>query len=409
VLIDRIERARIAVGAEPTSLRLGPTGVAAIGGEAEAGTAASVLDAAGRALVPGFVDAHVHLDKAFLLERTAACAPQLTAAIEAVAAVRDQIPLDVVRDNARRAIELLIQNGVTAARVHVEIDGAVGLDLMHVQLALAAEWRDRISLQLVAFPQRGLERPGILQLMASAMAEGLSVVGGCPYVDRDPAWHLDRVFALAERHAAPIDLHLDFSDDIGSSLLALVAERVRAHGLGGRVTIGHVTTLAAMRPDAQCAALELLAETGISLVLLPATDLFLAGHGEPGTRSLAPFERALAAGVRVAIANNNIQNPFAPFGNGNLVQAAWLTGIMRRAAELRLRAGLLEAISREPAAILGLPEHGPTLGAQADFALLDVERVEDVMLLAPPVLATVRGGCLTYLREALQLRAAVSS
>jgi cytosine deaminase len=433
VLIDRIERARIDAGSSEVDLTLAAGRVAAISCEDGAGLPAlpplasgrlrdaggagppvfppargNRLDAGGRALVPGFVDAHVHLDKAFLLERSGTCAPQLSAAIEAVAGLRSELSLELVRANARRALELLIQNGVTAARVHVEIDDAVGLELLQIQRTLALELEERISLQLVAFPQRGLARPGVLQLMAAAMDEGAAVVGGCPYVDRDPAWHLDQVFALAERHAAPIDLHLDFSDDVGSSLLGLVAERVRAHGLAGRVTIGHVTTLAAMAPDVQSAALEQLAETGISLVLLPATDLYLAGHGEPGTRSLAPFERARAAGVRVAIANNNLQNPFAPFGNGNLVQAAWLTAIMRRAAEPALRAALLEAIGREPAAILGLPLHGPSLGARADFALLDVERVEDIVLLAPPVLATLRGGCLTYRREALPLMAAES-
>ena len=121
----------------------------------------------------------------------------------------------------------------------------------------------------------------------------------------------------------------------------------------GQVTIGHVTTLSRMLPAAQAVALESLARADIALVLLPATDLYLAGHGEPGMRSLAPLERARAAGVRVAIGNNNIQNPFAPFGNGNLLQAAWLAGIMQRvngpgSAEL-----LLDAISHEPAENLG--------------------------------------------------------
>ena len=171
----------------------------------------------------------------------------------------------------------------------------------------------------------------------------MTVVGGCPYVDADPARHLDQVFALAERHGAPVDLHLDFSDDVGRSLLGLVVERTRAHAMRGRVTIGHVTTLAAMAPDHQARALDALAAAGISLVVLPATDLYLAGHGEPGTRSLAPWERALDAGVRVAIANNNLENPFAPFGNGNLLQAAWLAGLVRRSAAPARRRALLDA------------------------------------------------------------------
>src|SRR5206468_7229042 len=95
------------------------------------------------------------------------------------------------------------------------------------------------------------------------------------------------------------------------------------------------------------------------------------GHGEPGTRSLAPWERAIEAGVRVAIANNNLENPFAPFGNGNLLQAAWLAGITRRAATPAQARALLDAITHGPAAILGLPPHGPTPGAIAHLIVVD--------------------------------------
>jgi len=358
----------------------------------------------GKLVAPALVDAHVHLDKAFLLEAAGHCAPTLTAAIASVAALRGQLRESELRTNAERAIEQLIRHGITAARVHVEIEPTVGLELWHMQQELAHAARDRIELELVAFPQLGLEAKPMLDLMTSALAEGVPVVGGCPYVDSDPARHLDRVFELAERFARPIDLHLDFSDDPGRSLLGLVAERVHAHGVQGSVTIGHVTTLAAMSLDAQAAALDLLARADIGLVLLPATDLYLAGAGEPGTRSLAPLARARAAGVRVAIANNNLRNPFAPFGNANLAQAAWLSGVIGRASDPSTRRWLLEAITSEPAKMLGLPEHGPVSGAWAHLAVFDVAREEDIVLGAPAVLATLRAGRLVYRAASPEIR-----
>ncbi|HEX4335935.1 MAG TPA: amidohydrolase family protein [Polyangiaceae bacterium] len=357
---------------------------------------ATTFSAGGRVVTPAFVDAHVHLDKAFLAAEAGPTEARLGAAIASVGALRGKLTAEKTRTHAERAVALLVKNGVTAARVHAEIDEDVGLDLVHLQQAMAEEVASRIELQLVAFPQRGLERSGMTELMAAAMSEGVPVVGGCPYVDADPANHLDFVFGLAERHGAPVDLHLDFSDDPGASLLGLVAERTRAHGMQGRVTIGHVTTLAAMNADAQSAALDVLAACDIAIVVLPATDLYLAGHGEPGTRSLAPLERARRAGVRVAIANNNIQNPFARFGNGNLVQAAWLAGITRRAADAVAQRYLYEAITSEPSRILGLAPHGPTAGALAHLAILDAEREDDIVVLSPPVLATIRAGNLVH-------------
>lgn len=393
MLIDAITGARLGTAGEQ-SLSFAGGRVAQIR-HGLSGPASSVLDAGGRAVVPAFVDAHVHLDKAFL-EPHGACSARLDAAISAVAALRETLPLDRVRAHAERALELLVRNGVVAARVHAEIDPAVGLTLVELQQELVARCAERIELQLVAFPQRGLELGGTRELMEAALRSGVPVVGGCPYVDRDPGRHLDFVFELAERHDAPIDLHLDFSDDPGRSLLAPVVERVRAHGVAGRVTLGHVTTLAALAPDAQAAALDLLASAGIALVVLPATDLYLAGHGEPGTRSLAPIARAHRAGVRVAIANNNLQNPFAPFGNASLLHAAWLAGIVQRMADTESRGFLLEAITRAPAEILGLPLHGPIEGALAHLLVLDTDDPASAVAMSPPVLATLRSGRLTH-------------
>jgi cytosine deaminase len=273
--------------------------------------------------------------------------------------------------------------------VQVEIDETVGTELLALHLGLADELVDQLSLQLVAFPQNGLRTSRMRQLMDAAMTEGAHVVGGVPYVDGDPVAHLDFVFGLAERHQAPLDLHLDLTDDAATSLLPLVAERTAALGMAGRVNVGHVTSLAAMDRYAQASALQSLADTGISLVVLPVTDVYLMGHGEPGTRSVAPYDRALAAGVRTAIGNNNIGNGFAPFGNGSQLHAAWLAAVLRRSTDV---GALLEAVTSEPATILGLEPHGTKHGHWADLVVLDHDDVSTALLQCPAVHSVLRRG-----------------
>jgi cytosine deaminase len=384
-----LEGDRIARTAAPDATRNGP----------------DTFDAAGRVVLPAFVDAHVHLDKAYLLDpiacELATEGAELTAdlgdAIATVARLRPRLSPEVVAAGAQRAVDTLVRNGTLAARAMVEIDPAVGLDLCDLHADLAARNADRISLQLVAFPQRGLELDGMRELLKGAMASGANVVGGCPYVDADPAAHLDFVFDLAEAHDAPVDLHLDFSDDPDASLIDLVVERTRANGMQGRVAIGHVTTLAAMAPDRADRAFAAMADAGIALAVMPATDLYLTGHpreasGWHATRPVAPLLRAARAGVNVAITNNNLCNPFAPYGNGSQLQAAWLAGLLFRAIAATDRATLIDAITVNPAKILGLPPHGPAPGARADLVVLEAATQDEALLQSAQVAAVIRAG-----------------
>lgn len=352
--------------------------------------ATATLDAGGRVVVPAFVDAHVHLDKAFLVGHPALgddVPADLRGAIAAVASLRPHLTPMAVRAGAERAVATLVRHGTTAARAHVELDPAVGLSYVDLHRSLAEAVADRCELQLVAFPQRGLEIPGMTELLTAAVADDLDVVGGCPYVDTDPARHLDIVFELAEQHGLPLDLHLDFSVDPDSSLLGLVVERTRALGLQGRVTVGHVTTLAAMPGLVRERALDELASCDIALVVLPPTDLHLVG-------TLAPVLEAARRGVRCAIANNNIANPFSPFGNANVLQAAWLAGVVSHAVTAADEQVLLDAITTVPRSILGLP-----VGGVHDLAVLDTTDGGAPLRSAPAVVATVRAGRLVHLVE----------
>lgn len=410
MLIDRITGVAHAAGGTGAEIHLAGGHVVAaapVGCEVDAPNgSAVVLDVAGRAVLPGFVDAHVHLDKAFTLaaaEAVGPVRPHLGEAIQAVERLRSSSPLGQVRERARRAVDTMVAHGTVAGRVHVEIGPVTGSALVDLHQALAADVADRCLLQLVAFPQLGLATTASRAALDHAVDAGLDVVGGCPYVDDDPLAHLDHVFGLAERKGLPVDLHLDFSDDPSRSLLGAVAARTRALGMGGHVTVGHATTLAAMPPDDRSRAFEDLAGAGIALVVLPFSDLHLAGHGDPGTRSVVDVGRAVDAGVRVAIGTNNLDNPFAPSGNGSLLHAAWLTGIVQRASGAVARQRLLAAVSSTPAAILGLEPHGPVVGSPAHLAVVDSDDAAGAVSSAPSVVATIRAGRLVHERRALQV------
>ena len=357
------------------------------------------LDAEGRAVVPGLVDAHVHLDKAYQLDALAAAGLTVGSLPDAVAATR---AVKVTQGDgermaaAERLLGRMVRYGTAAARVHVELDGSGdGLEALAWHVELARVWADRIALQLVAFPQHGLFRePGAAAVLALAMDHGCTVVGGCPYADDDPQRHIGHVFDVAAERTSAVDFHVDFTDDETVHDVDLIIDESSRRGWGKRVTVGHVTSLAAMDTAAmerRAAALH-KSETGV--ISLPATDLFLSGRGADRNRprGVAPLARLMGAGLTVAVATNNVCNAFTPYGNGSLLQIAWLAGLVGQFEPGTGHRLLLTAVTTAPARLLELDHYGLDVACWADLVVLDTDRPEMAVAGPAEVVAVVHHG-----------------
>jgi cytosine deaminase len=200
------------------------------------------------------------------------------------------------------------------------------------------------------------------------------------YAD-EPLAFLDLLFELAERSGLPLDMHVDEHLDCGQLLFDAVIERTRAHGMQGRVTAGHCCALSAMARDEARRIIASFAAAGISVITLPAANLFLQGRDAERLppRGLAPVRDLITAGVNVAAASDNIQDPFLPIGSGDLLEVARWTLAAGQLGLADLRAAF-DLVSAAPAAILGLgASWGIAIGARADLLIADAEDVEDLV------------------------------
>lgn len=386
-----VHRAVVAGHREPVDVELRDGVVHAVG-PAGAGCGPTDVDAEGRLVLPGLVDAHVHLDKAYVLteleDRGWAGGGSLQDAMAATRELRASTGLDGVRARASRLLSTMAATGTVAARAHVEVGDHVDPELTRLHHELAAE-HPAVDLQLVAFPQHGTSHsPEARRRLERALDEGCEVVGGCPYADDDPAAHLDLVCALARDRGLPLDLHADLDDDAGSSQLDLVLDRVESHGLNGRVALGHVTTLSGFSPSRFVEIATRLRDTGTTVVVLPTTDLWLSGRttARPGVRGLAPLRDLWACGVEVAIASNNHQNPFTPVSGGGLLREAWLASLVGHVGDRPGQERLLRAVTEVPARLLGRGAWEVAPGSSAPLLVLDCASAVDAVREAPAVL-----------------------
>ena len=364
-------------------------------------------DFAGAFAFPGFVETHIHLDKACILGRCRICEGTLAEAVAETTRAKAGFTVDDVHTRATAVVEKAVLTGTTAMRTFVEVDPRVDLRSLEAILAVREAHADQLDLQICAFAQEGTtQEPATERLLEAALAAGADLVGGCPYTDRDPAGHISRLFDIATAHDVDLDFHIDFDLDPTWNHLDLVIRETERRGRHGRVSVGHVTKLAMMAPAEVDAVAGRLAAVGIALTVRPAPDLSLPARdvaaGRP--RGVAPAHRLAAAGVTTTVATNNVLNPFTPFGDVSLVRMANLFANVAQIASDDEISGVFDMVGAAAARLMGR-RYGLEVGAPADVVVLDAPDAVSAVREIAPTLAGWKRGAKTFVRPKATLLA----
>ncbi|WP_027571720.1 amidohydrolase family protein [Bradyrhizobium sp. WSM1743] len=359
------------------------------------------IDLEGHLTLPGFVDTHIHLDKACLLGRCGHDHGSLSEAIRAVAGMKRDFTIEDVYARGAKVLERAIVHGTTRMRTHVEIDPRIGLRGFEAVKALQRDYAWAIDLELCVFPQEGLTNdPGAEELLIQALRDGGEAIGGCPYMDADPNAHLARIFDLAQEFDVDVDLHLDFDLDPSWWHLDEVCRQTERRNYQGRVAIGHATKLSALPPDRMKAAATQLAKAGVAVTVLPATDLYLMGREAPcnAPRGLTLAHKLAGDGVVCSIATNNVLNPFTPFGDASLLRMANFYANVAHASVSDFDT-CLDLVTELPARLMNLRDYGIKVGNPADLIVLDTKDGRFAIGELPDVLMGFKGGRQTFVRQ----------
>ena len=365
----RSETARGAVRVEEGRL------AAVVADGAAPGDAGEVVDGGGLLLMPSLRDMHIHLDKTYYggpwrapttwrgvsarIEEEARLLPELAAHLE---------------DRARALIDLLVSHGTTRVRAHCNVDHIVGATSV-ARLADVLRQDGRVAWEIVAFPQHGMRGGTVKPLMAEALRQGASVVGGLDPAgaEGDVEGVLDDLFDLAAEHDAEVDIHLHDGGDVGADEIGRIADRTGAAGWHGRVTISHAYALAELDADTARRLAVRLAEAGVAI----ATTVPL---GET-----IPIPLLDEAGVEVVVGSDSIMDHWSPFGTGDMLEKAGILAERFGLVEQRRLADALRFAAGPPAALDAVGRRSwPAVGAEASFILADASCVAEAVARRAP-------------------------
>jgi cytosine deaminase len=322
---------------------------------------------------PCFADIHTHIDKGHIWPRRSNPDGTFAAAIEAVAVDRER---NWTAADVRRRMDFSLRaayaHGTALIRTHIDSIPPQHAISWPVFAEIRRQWAGRVALQAVAtFPVDDILDDGFCAEIAGTLRHHGGVLGAVTYMVAELDRALDRVFRLATDNGFDLDFHVDESQDPAARSLRHIAKAALRHKFGGRVLVGHCCSLAVQPDDEAAETMAMVRDAGLSVVSLPMCNAYLQDRRAgctPRRRGVTLLHEMKALGIPVAVASDNIRDPFYAYGDLDPLE------VYREAVRLiHLDHPIGDwpaAIARDAAAIVGRPDIGTiAAGCPADLVL----------------------------------------
>jgi cytosine/adenosine deaminase-related metal-dependent hydrolase len=287
----------------------------------------TTYDGKGLLAVPTFKEMHNHLDKTYLSLDWKAPIPAKN--------LEDRLRLEAIeleelapttKQRASAMIELILSQGSTHIRTHVNIDPYIGLKNLEGVKAALEDYADKLTYEIVAFPQHGLLRENVIPLMKEAMRSGAHIVGGLDPagIDRNIEKSLYEVMNLATEFDADVDIHLHDGGHVGFYTIDKLSEMAAEAKWHNRVAISHAFSLGEVPVPQQEDIAEKLSGLGMSIM-----------STIPFTRTLPPIDLLDRKGVNVYLGCDGFYDSWGPYGTGDVLEKVTRYGELYRRSDER--------------------------------------------------------------------------
>lgn len=369
------------------------------------------LDAAQNLVVPPFVEPHIHLDATLTAGQPEwNMSGTLFEGIERWAQRKQSTTHEDIKTRAKTTLQMLVDHGIQHVRTHVDVTEP-GLVALKAMVEVRDEVRDLVDLQIVAFPQEGIESyPDGRALMTEAVAIGADVVGGIPHFENtreQGVASIQFLMDLAERTGCLVDVHCDETDDPQSRFLEVLAEHARVRQMGARVTASHTVAMGSY-DNAYCSKLfRLLKLSGINFVSCPTESIHLQGRFDtyPKRRGVTRVAELDRAGMNVCFGQDSIVDPWYPLGNGNILRVLEAGLHICHMLGYQDLQRCLDLITDNSARVLNLGErYGIETGRPANLLLLSAPDDYEMVRSQGHALVSVRNGKVLMRRRPAQVQ-----
>lgn len=335
------------------------------------------LDAKGNLVTESFVNGHLHLCKVYTLDMAGQKAIEeyneggmgnALSSIASAASFKSNYDEKWIIRNVKSALDLAVKFGNTHIRAFADVDGKARLEGVKALLKAKEEYKDKVDLQIVAFPQDGIARePGAYELVEEALKLGADVVGGIPWIEfskEDEQDHVDKMCFLARKYNKDISMLCDDVGDAEERTFEMLIKKVIEMGWEGRATGQH------------CRAMMLYPENQFMKLCALLKKARMGVISDPQTGPLhARVQDLVKQGIPVGLGQDDINDAYYPFGQNNMLEVAFLGAHLLRMYGDKDLETVYDMVTNMPAKVLGIKNHKIAAGGNADIVILNQKDV----------------------------------
>lgn len=336
-----------------------------------------IIDVDGSLVLPPFIEPHIHLDTTLTAgEPEWNKSGTLFEGIQRWSQRKETLTLEDVKTRSTTALKWQIAQGIQHVRTHVDVTDPT-LTALKAMLEVKEEMAPYVDLQLVAFPQEGIQSfPNGIELLEEALKMGADVVGGIPHFEFTREYGVESLktaFDLAEKYDRLVDIHCDEIDDEQSRFVEVVAAEAYKRGLGKRTTASHTTAMGSYNDAYTAKLFRLLKLSSINFVSNPLVNIHLQGRFDtyPKRRGLTRVKELQEAGLNICFGHDDIFDPWYPLGTGNMLQVLQMGIHASQLMGYDQIVNSIDLITKNSAKTLHIEEaYGIEVGKQANFIVL---------------------------------------
>lgn len=365
------------------------------------------IDLGGKLVLPPYVDPHLHLDYVYTLSelgQEGAGSGTLFEAIELWPKFKETLTVESVKRLAMKGIKDEVSQGVQHIRTHIDVTDP-NFTALKAMLEMKEDLKNIVDIQIVSFPQQGMYMyKGGVELVEEALKMGADVVGGIPHYE--PAREFGEksvhdIVRLGLKYDKMIDVHCDETDDPHSRFVELLNALVLMEDYGSKTTASHTCSFGSADNSYAYRMLDLFKKSKMNFISCPTENAYLQGRQDtyPKRRGLTRVKEFIESGINVAFAQDSINDPWYPMGNGNMMNildnGIHLAQIMSP-KEIETD---FDLITYNGAKAMMLEQYGLETGKPANFIVLNESSVYEAIRKRVDVLASVRNGNFLFRRK----------